>query len=29
MFRPVTPQEMEWHRTAARQYETERDASRE
>ena len=28
MFRPVTPQEMEWHRTAARQFDTERDASR-
>jgi uncharacterized protein (DUF983 family) len=28
MFRPVTRQEMEWHRSAARQYETERDASR-
>ena len=26
-LRPATPQEMEWHRTAACEYETERDAS--
>ncbi len=28
MLRPVTPQEMEWHRTATRAHETARDATR-
>lgn len=28
MIRSVKPQEMEWHRTTARQYDTERDATR-
>lgn len=29
MLRPVTPQEMEWHRAATTEFETERDASRD
>ena len=28
MLRPVTPSELEWHRAATQQYETERDATR-
>ena len=28
MLRPVTPQELEWHRRAQAEYETERDAPR-
>ena len=28
MMRPVTPEEMEWHRTSDAQYESERDAPR-
>lgn len=28
MLRPVTPAELEWHRTAAAEFETERDAPR-
>ena len=28
MMRPVTPEELEWHRASAREFETERDASR-
>jgi uncharacterized protein (DUF983 family) len=28
MLRPVTPEEMEWHRGATQEFETERDASR-
>jgi uncharacterized protein (DUF983 family) len=28
MLRPVTPQEMEWHRAATTEFDTERDASR-
>jgi uncharacterized protein (DUF983 family) len=27
-LRPVTPQELEWHRTAEAEFETERDATR-
>jgi uncharacterized protein (DUF983 family) len=26
MFRPVTPEELEWHRTAAQEFDTKRDA---
>ena len=28
MLRPVTPKELEWHRSAESEFETERDASR-
>jgi len=28
MLRPVTPEELEWHRTAATEFSTERDAPR-
>ena len=28
MMRPVTPEELEWHRASASEFETERDASR-
>jgi uncharacterized protein (DUF983 family) len=28
MLRPVTPQELEWHRTSDAEFETERDAAR-
>jgi hypothetical protein len=28
MFRPVTPEELEWHRGASDEFETERDAPR-
>jgi uncharacterized protein (DUF983 family) len=28
MLRPVTPEELEWHRKAAAEFETERDATR-
>jgi hypothetical protein len=28
VLRPVTPEELEWHRAAVAEFETERDASR-